>query len=31
MPAYDHASAAARLKRFQIEQKTCPEIPKQLQ
>jgi hypothetical protein len=22
---------AARLKRFQIEQKTCPEIPKQLQ
>jgi hypothetical protein len=31
MPAYDQTSAAARLKRFQIEQKTCPEIPKQLQ
>jgi hypothetical protein len=28
---YRHASGAARLKRFQIEQKTCPKIPQQLQ
>jgi hypothetical protein len=28
---YHHASGAARLKRFQIEQKTCPKIPQQLQ